>query len=122
MLKKYFSHVPLWLCIIVNAAAGMAFSGLLLAAIVYTFGLFAPPSDSERLLGILMFAAIIFGIIAVNAITFFICKKMRKPPCETPNKKKIIVRGLIIAAILALTVLSFFLLPDLWLLLNGWWF
>lgn len=122
MLKKYFAYVPIWLCIIVNAAAGMAFSGLLLCALVYTFGLFSSPSGSERILGILMFAAIIFGIIALNAITFFICKKVRKSPCDDPNKKKIIIRALIIAAILALTVLSFFLLPDLWLLLNGWWF
>ncbi len=122
MLKKYFTYVPLWLCIMVNALLGIPASGLFLAALVYTFGLFNPPSDTERIQGILMFAGLIVGVIGANAIAFAVCRRLGNESREAPDKKKVIIRLLIATGVFILIGGSFFLFPDLWLLFNGWWF
>ena len=122
MLKKYFTYVPMRVCITVNALLGIPVSGMFLFALVYTFGLFRDPSDTERFMGILMFAGIIIAVIGVNAIAFAICRRRFKEQNDIPGKKKIIIQLLISAGVFILIGGSFFLLPDMWLMFNGWWF
>ena len=64
VIKKYFTYVPLWLSIVVNAILGVVASGAFLLGLIYIGGLFSEPTPKERLLGCFIMVGIfiiIFG-------------------------------------------------------------
>lgn len=119
-MKKYFSYVPMWLCLLVNILVGAVLGGLLPIAFIYTFGLFSPPSAEERAIGIGAFAGMAVLVWLANFILYKVCKSKRSE--QTVTAKASAVRWVIVAAVLIVLTLSFFILPDLWIAFNSFWF
>lgn len=121
-MNKYFSYVPVWAAILVNSILGIIASAPFLLAVIFMFGLFKSPTTGERLIGFLIIAGIIAVIFLVNYVVYRFFKKRGAGKRLNIDPGKRIVYGIIVFVILLLLVLSFFLFPDLWLFLNGWWF
>lgn len=119
-VKKYFAYVPMWLCLLVNILVGIVLSVLFLFAVICIFGLFNSPTAGDRAIGIGIFAGMAVLVWFANFILYKVCKSKRSERAVTAKASAI--RWVIVAAVLIVLTLSFFILPDLWLVFNGFWF
>lgn len=122
MLRKYFTHVPLWLSILVNIILGILASGPFVFCVILINGLFSKPSIQENLIGWCIVLATLIIILAVNFVIYYICKKKQVKTAVELDRKKIIIRFFIILILLVFFTSSFFTFPDLMLTLYHWWF
>lgn len=120
-MKKYFLYVPFAIAVTINILSGLLASGPFLIGLVFLGGFFSEPTSKERLIGLLIMSAIIIAAIAVNYLTFKICQYKRRNKIK-PASNKSVLKGLIIIAVFIICVMSFYIAPDVWLWLNGWWF
>ncbi len=111
-------YVPLWISIVANTILGALASGPFLLAIIYIFG----SSLKDILLGGLILVGIILAVVFVNYIIYRICKKKSSKAPVHADTKKIFINVIIIIGIFIILTASFFLFPDIWLLINDWWF
>ncbi|WBW96369.1 hypothetical protein [Oceanirhabdus sp. W0125-5] len=118
---RYFKEIPLWKIILLNIIVGLSMSGLLFIGCVFFFGLFSTPTINERLIGLFIFSFILFVIILSNLLLY---KLQKKQPSQSImiNNKLSFLKLILLLIILIFSAGSFFLLPDLWIKLNGWWF
>ncbi len=119
-MKKYFAYVPMWLCLLVNIPVGIVLGGLFPFALLNTFGFFGSPTAKERAIGIGAFAGMAVLVCLANFILYKVCKSKRRERAVTAKASA--VRWIIVAAVLIVLTLSFFILDDLWLVFNGFWF
>ena len=119
---RYFKELALWKIILLNIVVGLCMSGPFILGIIYSFGLFTSPSPKERILGILIFLMILAAILLSNFLLWKFGKKKEIEPAKEVNKKTLFAKPIILLIILVLAVVSFFVLPDLWIFFNSWWF
>lgn len=122
VIKKYFTYVPLWLSILVNAILGVVASGAFLLGLIYIGGLFSEPTPKERLFGCLIMVGIFVIIVLVNYVMYRVCKKKHNNDEVTAEKKRVRVSFIVVCAVLIICVLSFFVFTDAWIEINSWWF
>lgn len=115
MLRKYFTHVPLWVSILVNIILGILASGPFVACVILIHGIFnKEPSMQEKLIGWCIILATLIIFLAVNFLIYYICKKKQIETEVKLNRKKIIIRLFIIIFLLVFFTSSFFTFPDFW--------
>lgn len=119
---RYFKEIAFWKIVLLNIIVGLCMSAPFLIGLLYCFGFFRPPTTGEQLLGILIFVFILSIILLSNFLLWKFGKKQYNENKKNENIHKKTVKIIVILVILFLTIGSFFVLPDIWLIFNGWWF
>ena len=119
---KYFKEIALWKIVLLNLIVGICMSGPFLFSLVLTFGIIRGSKFEEKIIGIFIFFIIIILILLANFILWTFANKKITELINKENKKSSYMKLFIVLIILFMTVASFFVCPDIWLIFNGGWF